>query len=67
MLDVHGALSCSQKMLYGSMALPQAPVHLPQVSRKSHLSYNRGDEMKPKAVRRSPGIYLKAEENTGKC
>ena len=54
------------------MAVPPAPVgvngHLPRVSRQSHLSVNdKGDnEMIPKAVQRSPVIYLTAEENTGK-
>ena len=46
----------------------QAKGHLPRVSRQSRLSANdKGDnEMIPGAVHRAPGIYLTAEEKTGK-
>ena len=42
--------------------------HLPRVSRQSRLSAkDKGDnEVKLADVHWSPGIYLKAEENTGK-
>ena len=42
--------------------------HVPRESHLSHLStYNKGDnEMTPRAVHRSPGIYFTAEENPGK-
>ena len=54
--------------------MPLAPVrvlandHLPQVSRYSRLSANdKGDnEMTPGTMHRSPGVYLRAEENPGK-
>ena len=56
------------------MAVPPAPVrvanndHLPRVSRQSRRSSNDkgNNEVIPVIVRRSPGIYLTAEENTGK-
>ena len=39
--------------------------HLPPVSRLL-ASYKGDDEIKPETGHRSPGIYLKDEENTGK-
>ena len=68
---VHGAMSCSQEsfklvwrchqVLFGFLAID----HLPCFSRQSRMSANhKGDyEMIPGAVLRSPGIYIKAEEN----
>ena len=42
--------------------------YLPRVSRQSSLSAkdNCGNEMKPGAIHRSPGIYLTADENPGR-
>ena len=56
------------------MAVPLAPTvflangHFPGVLLKSRLSaYDKGDnEMLPRTVNRSPGIYLVAEEKAGK-
>ena len=55
------------------MVVPGAPVRIPsqwaipRVSRQSRLSANdKSDEMIPEELNRSTGIYLTAEENSGK-
>ena len=48
------------------MVIHRGPSQSP-LTRMPHLSANKGgSEMIPGAVHRSPGIYLKAEENPGK-
>jgi hypothetical protein len=69
LLSVHGAMGCGQKSLLLVWRCHQllsgflAKGHLFPVSRWSRLSVNdKGDnEMIPRTVFRSPGIYLTAE------
>ena len=64
-------MGCGQ---YSRKLLPPAPIrvlandHLPRMSRQSRLLVNDkgNNEMNPRAVYRSPRIYLTAKENTGK-
>ena len=71
---VHGAVDCGLKSFKLEWRYHQflfrfiAKGHLHRVSRQSGLLANdKGDnEMIPRAVHRSPGIYLTVKENPGK-
>ena len=71
---VHAAMGCRQKSFklvwwcHQLLSWFLVNDHLPRVSLQSRLSANdKGDnEIIPRTVLRSPGIYLKAEENPGK-
>ena len=71
---VHGTMGCGQenfKIVWRCHQLLSgflAPDLLSRMSRQSLLPANdKGDNsMMPRAVHRSPGTYLKAEENPGK-
>ena len=64
-------MDCIQKILSVSVAVPPAPVQVP-IQRPlapsvASVTNDKGDnEMIPRAVHRSPGICLTAEENPGK-
>jgi hypothetical protein len=70
---VDGAMGCGQKIFtlmkrcYQLLSGFLAKRHVPRVSLQSLLSANDSDiEIIPRTVHRSPGIYLKVEENIGK-
>ena len=71
---VHGAMSCGQKKLSVSVAVPPAPVQVPSqrplapsVASVISVANDKGyNEMILGAVHRSPGICLTAEENPQK-
>ena len=69
---VHGAMGFAKKsfklvwLCHQLLSRFLANGQLPRVSRQSRISANdkSDNEMIPRAVQRSPGIYLTAEENT---
>ena len=66
--DVHGAMGqLLKKRVATSSCSVSSQCHLPWVSRQSRMPSNDkgNNEVKPGAVHRFPGIYLKAEENSG--
>ena len=71
---VHGAMGCGQKKRSVILAVPPAPVRVhnqmslaPIVASVTSVANDKGDnEMILKAVHRSPGICLTAEENPRK-
>ena len=55
------------------MVVPPAPVRVPDqrllapsVTSATSVANDKGDEMIPGTIHRSPGIYLSVEENCGK-
>ena len=68
---VHGAIGCGQKNFLATVAVPPAPVRVPSQrplapSVASITSVANDNEMILRAVYRSPGICLTAEENPRK-
>ena len=64
-----GSMGCNQKKFYASLVVPPVPLRVPSQRplalsvTSNHVCHKRDNDIIPKVVHRSPGIYVTAEAN----